>query len=272
MEARPRISSGAVTTGYRVLAGDQWIDLPQGEVIEESECCIFVNGQELATFAATPVQLEALALGFLTNEGLISGLEDVRDLTLRGEGYCVDVWLDHTIELPKRKILTSGCTGGITFDQLALKLPPLPDSEPVEAASLTAAMRVLYQNSHLYRLTRGVHTSILWRDGNLLAAAEDVGRHNTLDKLRGLCLQQNLATQGSILLSSGRISSEMLSKASRMGCPVVVSRTSATSLSVQLAREWNLTLVGYLRSNVSDPSSWKMIVYSHPERILMAEK
>jgi len=77
--------------------------------------------------------------------------------------------------------------------------------------------------------------------------AEDVGRHNTVDKLAGLCLTRGVPTRGLILLTSGRVSSEMLAKAARMGTPVVISRTAPTSLSVEQARAWGITLIGYAR-------------------------
>lgn len=246
------------------------MEVPGGEVIEERECCLYVNGEELVTMAATPVQLEALGLGFLTNEGLLTSLDEVQEISIKGGGTCVDIWLDHAIEQPRRKILTSGCTGGVTFNELAARLEPLPDGGPVVGlAEVRQAMRALYDAGELYRVTRGVHTSILWRDGQVLAAAEDVGRHNTLDKLAGLCLLSGQDPRGSLLLSTGRISSEMLSKAVRMQAPVVVSRTSATSLSVQLARRWNVTLVGYFRGNIESSKAYQMLVYSRPERLDM---
>jgi FdhD protein len=94
--------------------------------------------------------------------------------------------------------------------------------------------------------------------------AEDIGRHNTLDRLRGECLRQGIDSRGMILLSTGRISTEMINKAVKMGCPVVASRTSPTSLTVGLARAWNITLCGYVRRN-------KMNVYAHPERLVSAD-
>jgi len=89
---------------------------------------------------------------------------------------------------------------------------------------------------------------------------EDVGRHNTIDKLTGCCLKHGIETHGKVLLVTGRTSSEMLRKAAVMGCPITASRTSPTSLSVEMAQAWNITLVGYVRSG-------ELRVYSHPERI-----
>lgn len=110
-----------------------------------------------------------------------------------------------------------------------------------------------------------MHRAGLADPGRLLAAADDVGRHNTVDKLWGYCLAEGLTTHDRVLLSTGRISSEMLTKAARMRLPVVASRTSPTSLSVALAQAWNITLVGYVRRT-------SMNVYAGDERILVDEE
>jgi FdhD protein len=105
-----------------------------------------------------------------------------------------------------------------------------------------------------------VHTACLSDGARLVFIAQDIGRHNTLDRLCGMALQAGHDTRDHILFASGRISSEMLSKASRMGVPIVVSRTSPTSLSVRLAKAWNLTVIGYCRGN-------QFRVYSGEDRI-----
>ena len=117
----------------------------------------------------------------------------------------------------------------------------------VSAEQIDQGMRQLLAAAELYRVTRGVHTSGLSDGDKLLAVAEDVGRHNTVDKLWGACLLHGIDTAGQIMLATGRISSEMLNKAAKMRVPVVASRTSPTSLSVRLAWEWNITLIGYAR-------------------------
>jgi FdhD protein len=94
---------------------------------------------------------------------------------------------------------------------------------------------------------------------------EDAGRHNTIDKLTGFCLKQGIDTKGKVLLVPGRTSSEMLRKAAVMGCPITASRTSPTSFSIETARTWNITLVGYVCSG-------KLRVYSHPERLVSIQE
>jgi len=109
---------------------------------------------------------------------------------------------------------------------------------------------------------RGVHAAGLLdlNNNRLIKVAEDVGRHNSIDKLRGACLLEGISTEGRALLTTGRISSEMLRKGALMGCPVIASRTSPTSLAIEMANSWKITLVGYARHG-------KLRVYCYPERL-----
>jgi FdhD protein len=252
------MTDGAIPTTYHIFDG-HWQPV-DGEVIEEVLVSIHVNGQELATIAATPIQQDRLAVGFLANEGLIASKDEVRAVHICPSRLCVDVWLTHDIELPRKAILTSGCGGGVTFDDLTGAQPPLDSDTRLPTDQLWGWMEQLQRVARLYRRTRGVHTSALFQGTIMVSSGEDVGRHNTLDKIRGDCFLRGVDTRGGTLLSTGRISSEMLNKAAKMGCPIVASRTSSTSLSVQLARAWNITLVGYLRRG-------KMLVYANGWRL-----
>lgn len=230
-------------------------------VIEESMVCITVNGHELATFMCSPIRLEELALGFLRAEGIIDSLHDVEVLHVSEHGSCVDVWLRHDrFSLPTKRIITSGCGGGVTFDDLSERHPPLPLGMTVTPHQIAALMQNLHLAAELYNEVRGVHTSALSDGHELCLVAQDVGRHNTIDRLWGQALQKGLPTANCLLLASGRISSEMLNKAAKMGVPLVASRTSPTSLSVELARAWNITVIGYARGH-------QFRVYSGAERI-----
>lgn len=233
----------------------------EGAVVEESQVCISVNGEELATFMCTPRDLEPMALGFLANEGVIDQIEEVRHLRVSRQSSCVDVWLQDTSrELPQRRIITAGCGGGVTFDDLSQRYEPLRSDLAATPDQLAALMRQMQLGADLYQRARGIHTAVLTTPQQILLQVEDIGRHNCLDKLRGLAMQQAIDTRDKILMSSGRISSEMINKARRLGTPIVCSRTSPTSLSVALADAWQITIVAYLRQD-------RMRVYTHPQRL-----
>ena len=232
-----------------------------GEVVDEALACISVNGEELTRFMCSPHNLDQLAVGFLYNEGLINSVDDIRSVHVSKKRTCVDVWLkDAEFEAPKRPIVTAGCGGGVTFDDLSGMHEPIYSDVIVGAAELAILMREVHLGADMYQRARGIHTAALAGDGKLLLQVEDVGRHNCLDRLAGAALSSKIDTRDRILLSSGRISSEMINKARRLQTPIVCSRTSPTSLSVALAEAWNITLVAYLRKD-------RMRLYTHPERV-----
>lgn len=234
----------------------------EGEIVDEALVCISLNGEEIGSFMCSPRDLDLLALGFLANEGIISSMDEVHHVHLARSGLCADVWLhDTSVQKPEKAIITAGCGAGITFDDLSQKHPPLPHRvDPVSQSQLAHLMRQMHLGATLYQRSRGIHTAALATPHQIILQVEDIGRHNCIDKLRGLALKQGVQTEGKILLSSGRISSEMANKARVLGTPIVLSRTSPTSLSVALAESWHITLVGYLRQD-------RMRVYTHPDRI-----
>jgi FdhD protein len=239
--------AGSQELRYTHFESGRWEE-KQGPVIREGPVRLHVNGREFVSLMCTPRELDWLALGFLRSEGIINGLADVRLVKVCPSETCVDIWLRRVdVELPSRITITSGCGGGVTFTDLSSAAVPVTAEVRASPRQICALIAALQESAGLYRQARGVHTAALARGDRLLAVVEDVGRHNTLDKLWGRCMAEDIATEGGILLSTGRISSEMLYKAARMGIPLVASRTSPTSLSVALAATWNLTLVGYVR-------------------------
>lgn len=234
-------------------------------VIREVACALYVNRFELVTWMCTPTGLDRLALGFLLNERIIASKDEVAAIRVReDERYFVDVELTREdVPLPRRRVLTSGCAGGVTFEDFAAREERVVSDVRVAATDVIAAVGALLDAAKLYQRARGVHTSgLAGEGGRLLVVEEDVGRHNTLDKIRGACAMEGIDTAGKMLVSTGRISSEMLTKAAKMRCPVVASRTSPTALSVKLATEWGVTVVGYVRRDSCN-------VYAHAERVLM---
>jgi FdhD protein len=256
-------SAGIHPLTYTEHTAGHW-SYVSGAITQEALVSIHVNGVELATFMCTPRRQDELAVGFLRAEGIIQSMAEVRKVVVCPSGACVEVWLrDGAAELPvgRRAIITSGCGGGVTFDDLSGQIAPLNTSTRLTPDQLFARMRDLYQAAELYGQTQGIHTSALTDGARLLLVAEDIGRHNTLDRLWGQALQQGLDPAGHILLATGRISSEMLGKAARMRVPIIASRTSPTSLSVKLGRAWNITVIGYVRRN-------SFRVYAAEERIV----
>lgn len=245
---------------YRQYSSDGF-EFVDADVIVETPVSLTVNGQVWLTFMCTPVDLEAMAVGFLFNEGVISSIDEVVDVRVCAAGDNVDVWLHHAAEKPQNWRRTSGCTGGMTSVEAIAPSRKITNGGVLSASQVGDLIGQLFESQQLYRQSGGVHTSGLSDGKRILAVAEDIGRHNTLDKLAGRLLLEGLHFTRRIILTTGRISSEMLQKASRLEAAIVISRTSPSSLSIELADRQGITLIGYARRN-------RFNVYTHPERIL----
>jgi FdhD protein len=231
------------------------------EAAEERPVSLTVNGQVWLTFMCTPADLDALAVGFLFNEGLIDAPADVADVRVCPSGQNVDVWLRRAVDLPRNWRRTAGCVGGATSVELGAEQALVNDGTQLATEAVGRLMAALFAGQQLYREAGGVHCSALSDGERLSVLAEDIGRHNTLDKLAGRCLLERRVMNGSVLLTTGRISSEMAQKAARMGTSIVISRSAPSSLAIELAERWGLTLIGYARRD-------QFNLYTHPERML----
>jgi FdhD protein len=232
-------------------------------VIVETPVSLTVNGEVWLTFMCTPVDLEHMAVGFLYNEGLIKAADEVADVRLCASGDTVDVWLNHSVEKPDKWRRTSGCTGGMTSVTNESPAKPFTNGGILNANQVGELINQLFESQQLYRASGGVHTSALSDGQRIWIVAEDIGRHNTLDKIAGHCLIDGINPPRRIILTTGRISSEMSQKSARLKATIVISRTSPSSLSIELAQKWGITLIGYARRN-------RFNIYTHPERILFA--
>jgi FdhD protein len=218
-----------------------------GAVVAEQPLTISVNGERFLTLLCSPLQLEALVVGYLWMEKVIASLDEVSKVEVSAVDGRADVELSHPVTLPTERILTSGCGGGITFRIDHRLFPRLHSSLRIRAEHVSARMKDLFEAATQYKQSRGIHGAALTDGERLLVMAEDVGRHNAVDKVKGEAMFRGIPTHDRILLSTGRVSSEMLLKAARMGVPLVASRTSPTEMAVALAEQLNITVCGYVR-------------------------
>ena len=227
---------------------------------------IMLNGDQLVTVLCSPGELEALAAGFLFSEGMIRSKDEITGLTLDSERGIVrirtagDKKADEKLFM--KRVLTTGCGRGMAFYSYAdldRKKKVLSDLKvtPEEVFSLSRRFQTA---SELYKSTHGVHSAALCDTREVLVFAEDIGRHNAVDKVLGRCLLEGLAVADRILVTSGRISSEILFKAAGSGIPVLVSKSAPTDMGVDLALELGITLIGFVRGG-------GMNVYAGQERI-----
>jgi FdhD protein len=250
-----------MSSAYITIRHDRGDD----EVAVEEPLEIRVDGRPLAVTMRTPGHDEELALGFLYGEGLISEpreagpTEDFAVNTVEVRGP-----LDHDPG-QRRFYTTSSCgvCGKGALEEVAVYSAPLPDG-PAVPRSLLAGLPDLLEQPGFER-TGGLHATGLFEpDGLLLAAREDVGRHNAMDKVVGWALLGGIVPLGErILCVSGRLSFELVQKAAVAGAPILVGVGAPSSLAVSLADERGITLCGFARRG-------DMNVYTYPERVARA--
>ncbi len=230
---------------------------------EEITLKLYAGDQRLASLLCSPADLEDLARGFLFALGVIERAEQLRAVIINRATWSAFLDLDPALgtELPVLAgLVGSGC-GSLPPLELRAAPPPLPaDGFLVGARRIAELMHELGQRSEVHRHTGGVHSAALADERGILLFREDIGRHNAVDKVIGARLAAGGGFQRCLLLSSGRVSSEVLAKAARCRAPVLVSRTAPTDRSVEEARRLNLTLAGFARGE-------RMNLYSAPERV-----
>lgn len=250
----------------RKYEGDDWTE-QDDSVAAEYPLTVFVNDAEFATIVCTPADLEEMTIGFLASEGAIRAYRDIADLSIDFDRGFVYVTLARRDALDpalfsKRRI--GSCCGksrqSFYFHADAQTASKLEDSVVIRPSRCYELMRRLHSASETHKLTGGVHSAALCDESGIVAHFTDIGRHNALDKLYGHCLSHGISAANKAIAFSGRLSSEVVLKAVKIGAPVLLSKSAPTDLGLQLADELCLTAVGFLRGG-------GMNVYTHPKRI-----
>jgi FdhD protein len=213
-----------------------------------------VNGRHLLSLIAA-FMVREFVVGVIHNEG------DIRRL-VRGRisiEYGEECRCAGGRRCGRGKTVTSGCAGGISFAR-PLPREKLSDDTVFDVARVRDLYRDFQKKSEGYKSTGGVHSAALADERHMLVFTEDIGRHNAVDKVIGYALLENIPLQGKIMLASGRLSSEIVSKCARCGIPAVVSRAAPTSLAVKIADAADITLIGFVRGN-------RMNIYTGRQRI-----
>jgi len=251
------------------------------ETALEEPLALHINGHQVAVLMRLPGMEVELVAGFCVSEGLVSGFADMLTIHHCGQGLpspgeeapegttesrnIVEVRvppeaLHEDARLEVVRLIRAGC-GAVGVTELDLALPPVQDGPTADPQTLLGLGKAMREGQRLRQRVGGVHAAAAFDAGRKLAVVcEDIGRHNAVDKAVGYCLLRDVPLQDKILLCSGRLSYEMVTKAIRLGIPVLASMSAPTALALRLAERFNLTLVGYLRGR-------RMTIYTHPERI-----
>ncbi|UQZ87803.1 formate dehydrogenase accessory sulfurtransferase FdhD [Deltaproteobacteria bacterium Smac51] len=202
---------------------------------DECRVDILVGGQRRASVMASPFELESLAVGFLFGEGSIGDIGDIKSLSVKGTEVFVELYQKNTASL------------SVTWENVETELFPVNKScLNLKAADILSLSEDFNSHSYLFHQTGAVHSCRLI-DGSRYYHADDVARHNALDKVIGQYLINGPCGGPALVLTTGRISSELLLKSAKAGIGVIISRSAATDLAVDLARRLNMVMIGFSR-------------------------
>lgn len=231
-------------------------------IVVEYPFTIFINDEEFVTLLCSPSSLKYLAIGFLHSEGIINKKEDVANITVdedNGHAYVYTKSKNILAEkLYGKRTITTGCGKGTIFYNVmdSFKSKSVKKNISVKKENIIKLISEFNKKSELFVSTGGVHSCALCQEDKIILFEEDIGRHNALDKILGRALLEDVDLKDKMILTSGRISSEILIKVAKRQIPILVSRSAPTSLAVDIARELNIILIGFARGK-------KMNIYSN---------
>jgi FdhD protein len=235
-------------------------------VIKEQPVSLILNGRELVTLLCAGHHLDELAAGFLHGEGFIQSRADLTRLEVDQTAGKVEIEVSNDAALANKlwmkRTITSGCGKGSLFYYAldALLSKPVESTLRITPEQVLGRVEDLNRLSETYRRTHGVHNTALATPMEVVLFRDDIGRHNAVDMIVGHCFLQSVTLCDKLLITTGRLTSEILIKAAKVGVPILVSRNTATTLAVELAKSLKITLIGYARAG-------KFTVYSGEERI-----
>ncbi|MCX6700783.1 MAG: formate dehydrogenase accessory sulfurtransferase FdhD [Methanomicrobiales archaeon] len=227
------------------------------ELVLEIPLTVTVNGRHALTVMTSPVMVRELVVGLLYTERIIHGPDEIESIQIEPDRVSVLTKNPFKILVSKKTVL-SGCGGSSSFLDVA-KLPKITSDLEIDVEDIRAGMKQTLQ-SDLHTKTGGTHIVGLFNADGVVCIAEDIGRHNALDRIIGYGLLNKVVFSKTFVASSGRVSSEMARKCLIAGIPVIVSRTATTSLAVEMADKTGLTIIGFARGD-------QMNIYTHPGRI-----
>lgn len=239
----------------------------RGALANEFAVTIILNNEELVTLLCSPSDLDCLAIGFLCSEGLVNTRDEIKKTLVDQQRGVVRVEIkrDNELarELPFKRLITSGCGRGASLYSAAdIPVQKVESQAVISVDEVFALVDAFQHASEVYLATHGVHSAALCDTKGILVFAEDIGRHNAIDKIFGKCLLENMPTHDQVVVTSGRISSEILYKVAKRGIPILTSISVPTCLGVNIANDLGITLIGSVKVRR------RMNVYSHAWRVV----
>jgi FdhD protein len=235
-------------------------------VAVELPITLVVNSEPIVTLLCTPAELRELAVGFLLSEGILRNKASIKNIEIDEKESAVRVTLS---DLPpdfnkmfEKRTISSGCGKGVTFTNFRTEKDGAMTVQErmITLDDIKRLLNGFRTISKLYLETGGVHSAALSDGKDILFFSEDIGRHNAVDKLIGKAFLQSVPVEDRILLTSGRVTSEIMTKAGRNRFPILISRAAPSCMAISYAEDMRITLVGFARGD-------RLNIYTWPNRI-----
>ena len=253
------------------LHPDGSVDYTSDTVITEQPVTIMIDRVGSFTVMSTPSEIEALAIGFIFSEGMIDTIEEVVATYIKPDlpnVIGVEIQDPTRIRVGRNLIVSSSCgmCGVRNIEKMVRNIPPCKWTIKVTDGLLIETMQKLKDVQHVFNITGGSHGAAIFNsNGEIIAFAEDIGRHNALDKAIGKCLLAGFSPKSCCVALSGRVSLEIVTKAAKAGIEVIAAVSAVSSYAISAANKWNITLCGFVRPD-------KINVYTKHARVITSNK
>ncbi|WP_455278024.1 formate dehydrogenase accessory sulfurtransferase FdhD [[Eubacterium] cellulosolvens] len=261
------MSATAKAKVHKVDIKKHSIVIVQEEVAVEAPANIYINKRHLVTLLSSPSMLNELAVGHLFSEGMLKTKDSIDEVLIAGTDIRVKLKAEANVDFDLNRFgrfVSSSCGSLVDYLRLLAQInSKITDQYSVTAQNLEQMVTQLNNESRVFKITGGIHSAAIFENLKMVAFAEDVGRHNAVDKALGASILRNIDLNKSVLVTSGRQSADIVAKAAQMTIPISVSISGPIHSGIKLAERVGITLICFARGK-------RFNVYTYPERVKLS--
>jgi FdhD protein len=265
---RPEITEKTLSVSHQITAFDQFGKRRTITIVNEFPLTIKVNGQEIVTLMTLGTDPEDLAIGYLRNQRLITGIREIESIDVGPDLLTVSVETSRNMRLInfERGIqafsATTGCGQGTIFScTLDVLYEMRFQNASIEQSILFSIFKQVQKYNVIYKRAGSVHGCGLFRGAEALVFIEDVSRNNATDVIAGKMMKWGISGEDKVLYTTGRLTSEIVIKAANMRIPVLISRSGVTHMALELAQDLGMTMIGRAKGN-------QYLIFSGEENVI----
>lgn len=270
MSNKPKLTDAGLDASYAVNGVNEFGETIAGHIAAERALTIYLNKREIVTLMTLGTQPELLVLGWLRNQRLVQNVEQVKSIQVDWDVEAVAVTTHDSVEgledKLSKKTVTTGCGQGTVYGDMmdGLHKIKLPRVE-LKQSMIYGLLDTLSKHNEIYKKAGAVHGCALCRDTQNMRFVEDVGRHNAVDAIAGYMWLHDMTGADKIFYTTGRLTSEMVIKVAQMGIPVLLSRSGATQMGYEIAKQLGVVLISRAKGK-------HFLVYHGADQIEFDEK